>query len=673
VCSCELRISPIDSQKAAETNTFSPHVRHTAAGVTSELALMEMMRFRLSRNDTTWTVEAIELRAPDGSWIERNRDQWTGRAAVLELAGVLALLKLRATGAEESVVDGRASDAEAHLARTFRNLWYAGTKGPGTWLDHVFSDSSFSDYSVSPLEHLAQGHGSPSNYTVRFSSGRVPEDIGFLVAGLQVETCELATFVEEAFGIIWRGPSGAGNLPREVSSFVGRSAELRHIAGRIGQTRLLTFVGPPGCGKTRLMRRAAMDFGAAFTGGTWFVDLATLADDDRVGHAVLGALGFREERDVGVTRSVINRINDSATLLLLDNCEHLLEGCARLARELLRACPRLVITASSRSALKVPGEEIFDVGPLAVPPDEDLDTVELLGFDAVRLFTVRAREVQSSFDVSPRNTHHVADICRRVEGIPFAIELAAARLRSLGIEDLSERLGGSFQILRDTRRAVSSREKTLWSTLEWSHQLLRPEEQEAFQCLGVFAGGWTAAAAGHVLSLSSPHSINAIDSVCSLVDASLVVFEPDATRYRYLEPVREFALKKLGAGLQKVAGHHLEWVLSLTEDARRELTGPQQQGWLNRLEMEHRNVLAALDHAVDNGLSDEALRIAGSPIRFWEVRGHLQLGRDVLQRTLATQHAPLASEDRATSLNGLGILAYRQGQHDEAVGALESA
>jgi predicted ATPase len=339
------------------------------------------------------------------------------------------------------------------------------------------------------------------------------------------------------------------NLPAPRSSFVGREREIEEVKRELAMTRLLTLTGVGGSGKTRLALKVARGLIEAYPDGAWLVELTPLSEAALVPKAVAEALRVPERSGEPLADTLIEVLRDRHLLLILDNCEHLLEATARLVDSLLDSCPRLRILATSREALGVEGEIRWIVPPLAVPETQGtLSSEELEAYKSVRLFAERARGHDPSFSLSPQAAQTVAEICLMLEGIPLAIELAAARVGTLSLEQISERLEGSLKLLTRGGRTVVPRQRTLKGALDWSHELLSEEEKEHFGRLSVFAGGWTLEAAEAVGAGGSFEEDDILDVLSDLVDKSLVMArgsDQRGVRYRMLEPVRQYAQEKL--------------------------------------------------------------------------------------------------------------------------------
>lgn len=468
-----------------------------------------------------------------------------------------------------------------------------------------------------------------------------------------------------------------GNLPRPLTSFIGRERERDEVTRLLAGTRLLTLVGPGGTGKTRLgleVGRAVQD---RYADGVWLVELAALADEALVPQAVAAAFAVREQPDRPLLDSLSDALRPKALLLILDNCEHVLTACAVLATALLRAAPRVQILATSRQALGAAGETVWSVPTLDVPNPQVVDTTaEVLGFDAARLFVDRAAAALPSFAVTDRNARTVAEICHRLDGIPLALELAAARVRVLNVEQIAARLGDRFRLLTGGSRAEMPRQQTLRALIDWSHDLLDEPERALFRRLSVFGGSFTLEAVESVGQGDAVAEADVLGLLTSLLDKSLVAADagtPDERRYRLLETIREYAREKLdGAGeAAAVRERHLGWYLALAEEAAPQLVGPGQVRWLARLELEHDNLRAALDWALAaSPRPDAAVRLAGALWRFWHVHGYLSEGRRWLAQ--ASEHAgDVAPAAHATALNGAGSLAAAQGDYGAAQVAFE--
>jgi non-specific serine/threonine protein kinase len=327
------------------------------------------------------------------------------------------------------------------------------------------------------------------------------------------------------------------NLPLALSSFIGREREVAEVEGLLSRRRLLTLCGPGGCGKTRLALAVARDLVGGYEDGVWLVELAALSDPDLVPRALASALGVRETPDRPLTEVLVEYLGPRKTLLVLDNCEHLVEGCAALAEALLRACPDLKILATSREPLRVAGEASLPVPSLSVPdPGRLLPAEELGRYEAVRLFVERARAVDADFGLTERNAPAVARLCQELDGMPLAIELAAARTRVLTVEQISQKLKDLLSFLTAGSRTAPPRHQTLRATLSWSYELLDGRERELLGRLSVFAGGWDLEAAEAVGTGESVEAGRVLDLLSQLVDKSLVVVEPsplDAQARRY--------------------------------------------------------------------------------------------------------------------------------------------
>ena len=483
-------------------------------------------------------------------------------------------------------------------------------------------------------------------------------------------------------------PALPNNLPQQPTSFIGRETQVAEVKVLLGKTRLLTLTGAGGSGKTRLSLQVAADLLDGKGDGVWLVELAALADPALVPQAVANVLGVKEQAGKTMGQSLVEWLKPKRLLLVLDNCEHLVVACASLAADLLRSCPNVHILASSREPLNVAGEQTYRVPTLTLPNPKQAQTVESLSqFEAVRLFIDRAQAVQSSFSVTDTNAPAVAQVCFHLDGIPLAIELAAARVRSLSVEEINRRLDQRFRLLTGGSRDTLPRQQTLRALVDWSYDLLTKSEKALLCRLSVFAGGWTLSAAEAVCTGEPVEDWEVVDLLTTLSDKSLVVAEAagDGTRYRLLETVRQYGGDRLaGRGeTEAMQNAHLSWCVALAEEGYQQLAGPEQAVWLSRLEAEHDNLRAGLswglsreerlqgERSNEDGLrfaNEDGLRFAASLWLFWSRRGHLSEGRRWLGLVLARADATggEASLARAKVLLGAGYLAQCQGDFAEA-------
>jgi predicted ATPase/class 3 adenylate cyclase len=465
------------------------------------------------------------------------------------------------------------------------------------------------------------------------------------------------------------------NLPQQGTSFVGREREAEEIAKLLESARLVTLLGPGGIGKTRLSLQVAVDVMDGYPDGVWFVELAALSDERLVAQAMASVVGVKEEMGRPVVEALIKFVSDRQLLLILDNCEHLVHACAELAAQLLRAANKVSILASSREHLNVAGETTYPVPALAIPDaDSKIALAALTQYEAVRLFVDRAAMVLPGFVLSEGNANAVIDICRRLDGIPLAIELAAARVRALSVKGIAVRLSDRFRLLTGGHRTALPRQQTLRALIDWSYDLLTEAERILLRRLAVFAGGWTLEAAEAVGAGAGIDQANVLDLLTALVEKSLVAIETSCGRYRLLETVREYAQDRLNdsGGGDATRAQHLAFYLALAEGARPGLKGSEQATWLARLDAERENLLAAhawCDRAESGG--ELGLRLVYGAQPYWLRRGVLESGHRAIAEALARPSAQIRNLLRCKALFAAGWLDYYMGRYASARRHLE--
>jgi predicted ATPase/DNA-binding SARP family transcriptional activator/DNA-binding CsgD family transcriptional regulator len=489
------------------------------------------------------------------------------------------------------------------------------------------------------------------------------------------------------------GDGGKHNLPLARTRFIGRERETLEVKRLLAMTRLLTLTGVGGSGKTRLAIKVASDLAGAYPDGAWLVELAALSEGELVPQAVAKALGVREQPNRPLTETLKDTLRARKMLLVVDNCEHLIEAVIRLVDALLDSCPSLRVLATSRETLSAAGEVAWVVPSLTVPdPQRPSTPQELEGYESVRLFVDRARQRDPSFVLTPRNGPAVAQVCWRLEGIPLAIELAAARIGVLSVERIAERLDDSLRLLTAGGRTALPRQRTLRATLEWSHELLGEPERKLFRRLSVFAGGLTLEAAEAVGAGNGIEQHEVLDLLSKLVDKSLVVSEASpgeegALRHRMLEPIGLYGRERLeeSGEAQRVRERHAEYYLALAEgddaqEAERELNAARPVAWLKRMESEHANLRAALswsldmDDETDDGRAAQlGLRLAVALWWFWHTHDYLSEGRRYLERALSGRSDPTMTPWRARALSATAGLALYQADYGASKALMEEA
>ena len=468
------------------------------------------------------------------------------------------------------------------------------------------------------------------------------------------------------------------NLPQQLTSFIGREKEIVEIEALLARTRVLTLAGSGGSGKTRLGLQVAAESLAQYPDGAWFVELAPLSEPGLVAQTVASVLGLKEAAGQPITQTLTEHLKHKQLLLLLDNCEHLLDACATLADALVRQCPGVRILATSREVLGITGEQTYRVPSLSLPDRKQAPTPQSLSiYESVQLFLDRALLVRSDFQVTNQNAPALASLCYHLDGIPLAIELAAARVRSLSVEEIDGKLDQRFRLLTGGSLTALPRQQTLRSLIDWSYDLLREPEKLFLQRFSVFAGGWTLAAAEEVCAGEGIEHRDVLDLMTSLVDKSLVVPEQqDAeTRCRLLETVRQYARERLveSGGGEAVRKRHRDYYLALAEEAEPKLKGAEQTAWLQRLEEEHENLRAGLAWSLAEAETGGGLRLCGALQRFWLMRGHLSEGRQWCTRVLCKAGAEERTRERANVLNAAGLLANYQADYPAARALLEES
>jgi predicted ATPase/DNA-binding CsgD family transcriptional regulator len=473
--------------------------------------------------------------------------------------------------------------------------------------------------------------------------------------------------------------SAIHHQPLYLTPFIGRGAELDEVARLLADParRLVTLVGPGGIGKTRLAVKVATQLLPGYGDGVWLVDLAPLCDAELVPQTAASALGVRGVVDRPVLEALVAHLETKDLLLVLDNCEHVLDACSQFASSMLATCPNLHILATSREPLHISGEVTWQVSPLSCPETDPLPALEqLLTYEAVRLFVDRAQSALPGFTLTPRNAAAIAQICCRLDGLPLAIELAAARVKMLSVAQIADRLDDRFGLLIGSDRTLPARQQTLQAALDWSYDLLSLAEQRLFGRLAVFAGGFHLDAAEAVCSGDGLTESEILDLLGQLEAKSLMIAERQAEqgrRYYLLETVRAFALDRLQASGEEgpVRDRHLAYYLAFVEQAGPlGLWGTVDTASLKRVEAEQDNWRAALQWSITAGRAEEGLRLAAALTWFWYVRGDLHEGRRWLQQTLAAAKGASPSV-QAEAFERAGALAVSQGDYKQGSALLK--
>ena len=461
------------------------------------------------------------------------------------------------------------------------------------------------------------------------------------------------------------------NLPIQLSSFIGREHQMREASKLLSTTRLLTFIGPGGTGKTRLSLQLAAEHLSDFKDGVWLVELAPLADPAFILSAIASVFNVREVQGVPLVTLMLDYLRAKQILLILDNCEHLVEASAQLADQLLHSCPQLKVIASSREALGIPGEAIFRVPSLSLP-DQSPSAESLIACEATRLFIERAAKTEPRFQLTDHNAVSIAQICRCLDGIPLAIELAAARVKLFSPEQIAERLDDRFKLLTGGSRTAMPRQQTLRALIDWSYQSLNETEQRALRRLAVFSGGWTFEAAEAVVGES-----DALDGLLGLVNKSLVNVEEqdDQSRYGFLETIRQYAMEKLLESGEAVEtrDRHFDYVLHIAEVSEEKMFGAESTEWLDQMEVEHDNLRAAFEWSIAN-YPEKGLKLALALSAFWTSRDYNSEARVLCRVLLArTETLPNLDRERAGAYALLGWNSITTGDHKTGRVAAEAS
>ncbi|MDN5698673.1 MAG: hypothetical protein L0G70_11985, partial [Rubrobacter sp.] len=462
-------------------------------------------------------------------------------------------------------------------------------------------------------------------------------------------------------------------LPLALTSFVGREAELAGIRGMARRGHLLTLTGVGGCGKTRLAVEAAKGFagetsegltgGVEFPDGVWLVQLASVRDPSLVAREAASVLGLEELPGRGLEQELSEALRDERRLILLDNCEHLVEACAELADGLLSRCPGLGMLATSREPLGAAGERVWPVPSLSVPDSPSLEAA--LRCDSARLFAERAATASPGFELTRTNAPAVAEVCQRLDGTPLAIELAASRVRTVTTAQISSRLDDALGLLASGPRTAPERQRTLRATLDWSHDLLSPRERAFFRALSVFSGGFTLEAAEEVCRTEDggEDRETALELLSRLVDKSLVRVRRtgETSRYWLAEVIRQYAARKLEEAQEseELRRRHALFFRDFAEEAEPGLDGPDREFWLDVVYEDLGNVRAALSWASDSGEAELGLRLSSALAWFWLRRGHLAEGRAAVERAL--EAGPESAFAAAKAIHVCGGIAWAQG------------
>jgi predicted ATPase len=468
------------------------------------------------------------------------------------------------------------------------------------------------------------------------------------------------------------------NLPAQVTSFIGRELEMEDVKRLLTERRLVTLVGVGGTGKTRLAIQVAADLLDRFGGGVWLVELASVADEALVPHAVAAAVGLRERPEESIQTTLALALGAQQMLLVFDNCEHLIDACARLADQLLRQCSNVRILATSREPLRIEGEVTWAVSSLTVPPtDQSVPFDRLVQYESIRMFADRAGAASPKFSLSREVAPAVAEICARLDGIPLALELAAVRVKALSVHQIAARLNDRFRLLTAGRRVGDERHQTLRALVDWSYDLLSEPERRLFNRLTVFVGGFGVESAEAVCAGEGLEDHAVLDLLGQLMDKSLVAADEERggeARYRLLETLQQYGAEKLQDTGEDwlLRRRHTAWCLDLAERAESEVGQAEGSAWAARLQTERDNLRAALDRSKLDDAPETTLRLAGALWWFWETKGYWTEGRRQLDAVLATTgDAPVPL--RLKVIHGAATLADSQGDRPRATTLLEQA
>ncbi|MFN0057594.1 MAG: protein kinase domain-containing protein [Planctomycetota bacterium] len=469
------------------------------------------------------------------------------------------------------------------------------------------------------------------------------------------------------------------NLPLPLTSFVGRAAALASVRAILGTHRLLTLTGAGGAGKTRLAHEVARLSLEEFNAGVWLVELATLADPELLPKAIAATLSIEEAPPRPIVDTIAQRFGHDQRLLVLDNCEHVLVATTAFCSQILGVASGLRILVTSREALSCSGEAVFHVAPLSVPaelPVDARDPSSIASSESVQLFVERARAIQHDFQLTTDNTRAVASICRELDGIPLAIELAAARVRVLAVAEIAERLSDRFRLLAGGPTSAPHRHQTLRALFDWSYEQLRGGERRLFRAIAIFSGGFTLEAAEAVCASDELAEWQVLDALASLAAKSLLEIDAHRStddaraRYRLLETVRQYSLEQLAtetAEHAQVRERHHQYYAELARRATAELDGPKQATSLTRLALEHGNLRVLFENSLTtNALYLDGLTLVGALSRYWTIRGHWAEGRRWCEQLLANTESQQHPAESALALEVSGILATRQSEYGAA-------